>query len=164
MKRIITFLLVLVLLLGLSVTAFADKSPSGGDSSGKTTSRYPAASNGLTLYNSKDEEIGAVPAKDVKKIAVGNAKKLDESDKEAFLAAYEDAKKVEGKIVKYFYWLDIPEKYKTDDFAYAKYSFTCTGKNVEVTVNGNKMDVEQTGRYTYAAKLTEFGSVAILCD
>ncbi len=170
MKRIVSLLLAAVLLLGLGVTVFAAGSPTsdGNKGSGGTaTTNVPrtAGKPGMGIYNSDDEKIATVPAGQIKKTAVGNAKKLSDADKEAFLAAYEEAKKVEGKKVKYFYWLDIPEKYKNmEDFAYAKYEFTCTGKNVQVTVNGKEMEVEQTGKNTYFAKLTEFGAVAILCD
>ena len=166
MKRIVTFLLIVTLVLGLGVSAAAKDSPSKDQESATTTAALPKTTGqrGLGLYNSDDKRIATVPANAVRKISVGNAKRLDDDDREAFLAAYEDAKNVDGKIVKYFYWLDIPARYKTDDFAYAKYIFTCTGKNVEVTVNGKQMEVDKIDRYMYCAKLTEFGAVAILCD
>ena len=82
----------------------------------------------------------------------------------ADLFLYEDAQAVEGKVVKYFYWVDVPEDYKTEDFAWAKYEFKCAGENVEVTVNGNPMEVVHVDGVDYYAKLTEFGAVAIMCD
>lgn len=171
MKKIVSLLLAVALVMGLGITAFAAGSPTsdgnkGGN--GSATTNVPRGNGGkpgMGIYNSDDEEIAFVPAGQIKRIAVGNANKLSAEDKEAFLAAYEEAKNIEGKKVKYFYWLDIPEEYKEmDGFAYGKYEFTCTGENVQVTVNGKEMEVEQTGKNTYFAKLTEFGAVAILCD
>lgn len=166
MKKAVSLLLAVVMVMGLGVTVLAAGSPTSSGTSGTTTAAQPTSplAKGLGLFNSDDEKYATVPANAVRKTSVGNANKLDDEDKEAFLAAYEDAKNVDNKIVKYFYWLDIPGKYKTDEFAYAKYIFTCTGKNVEVQVNGKDMEVEKIGRYTYSAKLTEFGAVAILCD
>lgn len=165
MKKFVSFLLALTMVLSLGVTAFAAGSPTKDKTSDTTSAALPTTGKkGLGLYNSDDELIAVVPANAVRKTSVGNADRLSDEDKEAFLAAYEDAKKVEGKVVKYFYWLDIPEKYKTDDFAYAKYIFTCTGKNVQLQVNGKEMEVEKVGKFTYEAKLTEFGAIAILCD
>ncbi len=160
MKKIVSLLLAVVLVLGLGVTAFAAGSPTGGNGQDKGPTK-----KGMEIYNSDDELIALVPPEEIKRVSVGNANKLSAEEKEAFLAAYEEAKNVEGKKVKYFYWLDIPEKYKNmEDFAYAKYEFTCTGKNVQVTMNGKEMEVEQTGKNSYFAKLTEFGAIAILCD
>ena len=165
MKKLVSFLLVVIMVLSLGVTAFAAGSPTKDETSSTTTAATtPTYKKGMGLFNSDDEKYATVPANAVKKTAVANANKLADEDKEAFLAAYEDAKKVEGKVVKYFYWLDIPEQYKTDEFAYAEYIFTSTGKNIQVTVNGKEMEVEQIGKFTYSAKLTEFGAVAILCD
>ena len=137
----------------------------GGAGTTATTPAKKAAKPGMGIYNSDGEKIATVPAGQVKKTAVKNAKKLSAENKEAFLAAYEEAKNVEGKKLKSFYWLDIPSKYKNmEDFGYAEYKFTCTGENVQVTVNGKEMEVEQTGKNSYTAKLTEFGAVAIFCD
>lgn len=165
MKKLISFLLALTLILSLGLTVFAAGSPSKGETSDTSTAPQPVtAKKGMEIFNSDDKKIATVPINAVRKTSVGNANKLSVEDKEAFLAAYEEVKKIEGKVVKYFYWLDIPKQYKTDGFAYAKYIFTCTGKNVQVQVNGKEMEVAKTGKYTYEAKLTEFGAVAILCD
>ena len=166
MKRIVSLLLAVVMIMGLGVTVLAAGSPTAGETSGTTTAAQPRSpmANGMKLYNADGEKIATVPANAVRKTSVGNANKLNDDDREAFLAAYEEAKKIDDKVVKYFFWLDIPEKYKTDDLAYFSYIFTCTGKNVEVQVNGKDMEVKKIGRYTYEAKLTEFGAVAILCD
>lgn len=170
MKKIVSLLLAVALVMGLGITVFAAGSPTsdGNKGAGGTaTTNVPrtAANTGMGIYDADGNKIATVPANKIKKISVGNANKLSDEDKEAFLAAYEEAKKVEGKKVKYFFWLDIPEKYKNaDDFGYFGYRFTCTGKNVQVTVNGKDMEVEKVGKNTYIAHLTEFGAVAILCD
>ena len=165
MKKVISFALVLVLVLSHSVVAFAAGSPKTTPASaGYTTRAVAAAGNGVGLYDKDDKLVATVPAADVLNVPVGQANKLADADKDAFLAAYEDAKAVENKVVKYFFWFDVAEQYKTPDVAYALYNFTCTGENVQVTVNGNPMEVESLGGISYAAKLTEFGAVAILCD
>ena len=156
MKRIVSLLLAAVLLLGLGVTVFAAGSPTGsGNNNGTPTTpgHRTATKPGMEVDNADDDRIATIPANQIKKTSVANAKKLSDADREAFLAFYEEAKKIEGK------------KYKNmDNFDHVKFIFTCTGKNVQVLVNGKEMEVEKTGKNTYCAKLTEFGAVAILCD
>ena len=167
MKKILTFVLVFALVLGVGVAAFAAGSPRPApapDNGGYTTRTATSGGNGLELYNAQDKLIATVPDDEVVNLPVGSADKLDDADKEAFLAEYDKVKEIKDQVVKYFFWLDIPENYKTADLAYAKYPFTCTGKNVEVTVNGNPMEVVGEGGASYYAKLSEFGAVAILCD
>ena len=168
MKKIVSLLLAAVLLLGLGVTVFAVDSPTGsGNNNGTPTTpgHRTATKPGMEVDNADDDKIATIPANQIKKTSVANAKKLSDADREAFLAFYEEAKKIEGKKVKYFFWLDVPEKYKNmEGFDHVKYIFTCTGKNVQVLVNGKEMEVEKTGKNTYFARLTEFGAVAILCD
>lgn len=167
MKKIVSFLLVAVMVLSFGATVLAAGSPSAGQTSGTATAPLPAQQKkapGVGLYDSNGEKVGTVPANKVKKTSVANAGRLSDEDRETFLAVYEQFKAEEGKVVKYFYWLDIPEEYKSDDIAYYRYEFTCTGKNVQLFVNGKEMEIEKTGKNAYAAKLTEFGAVAILCD
>ena len=174
MKKIVSFLLAALMVLSLGSTVLAAGSPTGNNNAGVPAApAAPAAEEetaeeteepGMGVFNEDGEQVGTIPADAVKKISVDDADELDDEDKEAFLAAYETAKKMEGKVVKYCFWLDIPEEYKTEDLAYVLYEFTCTGKNVQVFVNDKEMEVEETGKNAYAAKLTEFGAVAILCD
>ncbi len=159
MKKFFSFLLVLALALSLSAPAFAAGSPTS------TGPKNPVVPQGLGIYNSADKRIAVVPNKDMLKLNVGSADKLDAADKDAFLAAYETAKSTEGKIVRHFFWLDIPDEYKNlDGFSYAKLSFGCRGQNVEVTVNGKPMEVVRLGHGQYYAKITEFGVVSIISD
>ncbi len=169
MKRLISFFLAAIMILSLGITAMAAGSPTADQNGTSETATAPlpaSGEKGLELYNADDELIRVVPYHEVKRTSVGNANRLSDEEKEAFLACYEDAKNVTDRLVKYFYWLDIPDEYKTEDVAYAKYYFTCTGQNVQLTVNGKEMEVEKadTGRFSYFAKLTEFGAIAILCD
>ncbi len=158
MKKVLAFLLALSVILSLGVTALAAGSP-------KPPQPRVKAATGLGIYNEEGKRIATVPAKDVLKLNVGGADQLDAADKDRFLAAYEEAKNTEGKTVRHFFWLDIPEEYKTmDGFAYAKYDFISGGQNVAVTVNGNPMEVVRLGHGAYYAKLTEFGVVSIISD
>ena len=171
MKKVFALVLAFALVMSLGVTAFAGSSGGGSSSPATvdigwgefTTATAPAKAT-THIYGKDDKEIAEIDESSVVILPVGEADKLPEADKEAFLAAYEEAKAVEGKVVKYFYWIDIPEKYKTEDFAWAKYEFKCAGENVEVTVNGNPMEVVHVDGVDYYAKLTEFGAVAIMCD
>ena len=48
---------------------------------------------------------------------------------------------------------------------HAKYVFSCEGKNVEVSVNGNPVEVVSiNGRTSYIAKVTERGCITITVD
>ena len=172
MKKVFALVLAFALVMSLGVTAFAGSSGGGASSAstvdlgwGNFTVAKPApAKNGMELYGADDKVIATVPEDLIAIVPVAQAAELNAEDEEAFLAAYEDAQAVEGKVVKYFYWIDVPEDYKTEDFAWAKYEFKCAGENVEVTVNGNPMEVVHVDGVDYYAKLTEFGAVAIMCD
>ena len=158
MKKFVSFLLVVVFMFSLSVTALAAGSPVAPQP--KT-----AGGTGIGIYNSDDRLLAVVPANEVVKVNVGQADKLSAEDKEAFLAAYEEAKNTEGKIVRRFFWLDIPEEYKTmEGFAYAKLNYGTQGQNVSITVNGKDMENVRLGHGAYYAKLTDFGIVSIVSD
>ena len=59
----------------------------------------------------KDGKVeGVIPADEVELIAVADAAdKLDEEDAEKFLEEFEKVKAIEDKVVKYFFWLKVPE-------------------------------------------------------
>ena len=155
MKRFISVLLVLTLLLALGVTALAAGSPTG-------TGKKNDAMTGFVVYNKSDKGIVRVPNKDIYRYSIHQADKLDAADQEAFKAAYEDAQKIEGKLVRNVFWLDIADEYKNmDDFSYVRYYFGLTGRNIKVSVNGKDMEVVGLGQDQYYAKLTEFGTVVI---
>ena len=126
-----------------------------------------AAEGELTfaVVDAKDEAVAAVPVSEVTIVPVKAADQLPEKDKEAFLKAYEEAKAVEDKVVKYFFWVDIPESYKSDsNFDAMKFTFTCTGDNVVVLVNGKPVKLVKLDGNKYVAYLTEFGAISILTD
>ena len=126
-----------------------------------------AAEGELTfdVVDAKDEAVAAVPVSEVTIVPVKAADQLPEKDKEAFLKAYEEAKAVEDKVVKYFFWVDIPESYKSDsNFDAMKFTFTCTGDNVVVLVNGKPVKLVKLDGDKYVAYLTEFGAISILTD
>ena len=169
MKNALALILALAVVLSLGVAAFAASSPEGSPAEAPKVYYYGPPLDTLKkdaglleAYDANDKKIGDIPAEDVTQVVVGDADKLEAADKETFLAAYEEAKAVESKAVKFFYWLQV--KNLPEGCAYVKYPFTCSGENVQVTVNGNEMEVVSLGGDGYYAKLTEFGSVAILCD
>ena len=110
MKKFFALVLACAVVLSLGVTAFA-ASPTGSSSSSTvdlgwgdfTVAAAPAKAAGVPAYDKDNKEVVEVPADSIVLVPVGEADKLDEADKEAFLAAYEEAKAVEGKVVKYFY-------------------------------------------------------------
>ena len=117
------------------------------------------------VVDANDEAVVAIPLSEVTIVPLKAADQLPEKDKEAFLKAYEEAKAVKDKVVKYFFWIDIPESYKSDsNFDSLKFTFTCTGDNVVVLVNGKPMKVVKLDGDKYAAYLTEFGAISILTD
>ena len=68
----------------------------------------------------------------------------------------------DGKKLRDAYWFEVPEKYTVDDEHYAKIIFSCKGTDVEVTVNGEPVEiVSVTGRTTYLAKVTDRGVVVV---
>lgn len=174
MKKVFALVLAFALVMSLGVVAFAAdvKSPTvptGGSTVpelgwGMYTTRLAPSERELKLYDKEDYNYDSVPWTDVTELPVDASAELPEEQEEAFLAAYEAVKAIEDKVVKYFFWLDIPEGYKTEQLVWAKYEFKCAGENVEVTVNGNPMEVVHVKGVDYYAKLTEFGALAILCD
>ena len=169
MKKVIAFALMLALVLSCGVLAFADVksevSPAHSDTA--TAPAGPAPIKGrmsLEVYDKDDKMIDTVPRDKVVLAQVGQANQLPAADKEAFLKAYEDAKAVKDRVVKYFFWLGTEDYTKPADFSYYKYAFNTTGKNVSVQVNGKDMEVVNVQGNSYYAKLTELGAVAILCD
>lgn len=182
MKRLLALLLALTLVLSLGVAAFADeksegadaaktgvRSPTGGDGGavsdlgwGEFTTPKAPVEEGMEIYNAAGEKIGIVPAEEVIQLAIGEADKLSPEDKEAFLKAYDEVKTIEDEVVMYFYWLDVPEKYKTDDAAWFKYSFKAPGINVRALINGKPLDVVHVKGVEYYAKLTELGALTVL--
>lgn len=169
MKKFLALVLAFAVVCSFGITAFAG-SPVAPISSPVYTTQYPDVpdASGLDVCKMVDDKVKvSVPTEEVILLSVGEAGALGDEDKAAFLAAYDAVKEIKDAVVVYFFWLDIPENYKTgvgiED--YIKLGFKCPGENVRVTVNGNEMEVvalEEAN--SYFAKLTETGAVAILCD
>ena len=186
MKKFLSALLILALVCSFGVSAFAT-SPAATpvDEEGETTAALPETEPENVLVTKEDgetEEVfgfaicdaatdeveGVIPADEVELIAVADAEdELDEEDAAKFLEEYEKVKAIEDKVVKYFFWIDVDEdNYTVDAENYLKFVFKCKGENVEVTVNGEPMEVVavEGAEDTYFAKLTKLGAVAITCD
>ena len=161
MKRIVTLLLVVVLVLSLSVAAFAEYTngvatnfPDGG---GKPFL--------LGVYNTSDKKIAVIPTEEIGIWTIKNMYKIPWEDQDPFLKAYEETRGIKDRTVRSVFYLWIPESYKElKDFAYVRYPFTCSGKNIKFTVNGKEMEIGDISENSYFAKLTEFGTIVITCD
>ena len=128
----------------------------------------PAVSNvGLLICLMEDDTVYQfVPMPQVVNVEYKDAANINNTKaREAFADAYKEAKAVEGKHLRKAYWFNIPNTYTLDDEHYAKYTFACEGSHVEVTVNGEPVEVVSiNGRTSYIAKVTARGTIAIYSD
>ena len=176
MKKITAVFMILAIVLSFSASAFADTAGSspyeygyipdgqGIPSVGKPAGDPYAGIPGLLILLMEDDTIYQfVPISQVTNVEYKDASKfLNGKDKEAFSAAYQEAKAVEGGKLRKAYWFNIPDSYTLDDEHYAKYLFSCDGKDVTVTVNGDPVEVVSVNnRTSYIAKVTARGVVAI---
>ena len=168
MKRFIAFVLMFALVLSLGTVAFAasKNSPSKPKTSnnGGAPAALPKANFELGVYDGDDALVEEIGKDKIVYATVGQANLLPKADKEAFLAAYKDAKAIKDKVVKFFFWLGVKGGYDIPAGDYIRYDFTCKGENVQCQVNGKDMEVVNVEGDDYYAKLTELGAVAILCD
>ena len=106
-----------------------------------------------------------VPMYQVTNVEYKDRDKLAKADAEALKEAHDAAKQIEGKSLKQSYFFTVPDFYDVDEEHYAKYVFSCPGKNVEVCVNGHPVEVVSiNGRTAYIAKVTERGCITITVD
>ena len=167
MKKAVVFLLVLVMVFSLSLTAFADAYtpndgiwyPSVGPKKG-----LDGDTVALEVYNEKDELIDTIPVEKVLKYSIRQAGSLSSKDAGKFMKYYEAARAVTDKYVVYFFWLEVVDYVYPDDFCYIKYPFSCPGENVTFSVNGKPMEVVHEDGENYFAKMTETGAIMICCD
>ena len=145
MKKFLALALVFALALSLGATAFA-------------------ADKELKLYDQDGVKLDSVAWDEVTELDISEADQLDEAQQIVFENNYKEIKAIKDRVVQYFKWLDIPDDYKTEDLGWAKFEFTCPGKNIDVTVDGDLMEVVALGGSSYYAKLTDFGPVAIIYD
>ena len=139
--------------------------PTGGGIAEETfTTRVAPAKKMFEICDKNDKTIKLVPYEMVIEVQVTQGDRLQPDEQDTFTKAYDEAKAIEDRVVKYFFWLDVPEDYIPADFAYGKFEFNCAGDNVEAFVNGKPMVVVHESGDDYYAKLTEFGPVMIVCD
>ena len=170
MKKITAVFMILAIVLSFSASAFADTAygyipdgqgiPSVAKPAGDPYAGIPGL---LILYMEDDTIFQFVPINQVMNVEYKDAAKfLSANDKEAFYAAYQEAKDVEGAKLRQAYWFNIPDSYTLDEDHYAKYLFSCDGRDVTVTVNGEPVEVVSVNnRTSYIAKVTARGVVSI---
>ena len=119
----------------------------------------------LILLMEDDTLFEFVPMYQVVNVEYKEREKLRKEEADALKEAHDAAKQIEGKTLKKSYFFTVPSNYTIDDEHYAKYVFSCEGKNVEVEVNGNPVEVVSiNGRTSYIAKVTERGCITITVD
>ena len=128
------------------------------------TTRIAPQKDMFEICDANDQVLKLVPYEMVIEIQVTQGDRLPPNDEARFMDAYEEAKAIEDRVVKYFFWLDVPETYIPENFGYGKFEFNCAGDNVEVFVDGKPMEVVHVDKDDYFAKLTEFGPVMVVCD
>ena len=176
MKKSVAVLMILAIVLSLGASAFAERIPDGYYPDfypddyypqGQQPQGKPAVSNvGLLICLMEDDTIHQfVPMYQVTNVEYKDRDKLAKADAEALKEAHDAAKQIEGKSLKQSYYFSVPDFYDVDEDHYAKYVFSCPGNNVEVSVNGNPVEVVSiNGRTSYIAKVTERGCITITVD
>ena len=184
MKKSVAVLMILAIVLSLGASAFADRAQQAWEypdyypddygydfdydyPQGQQPQSKPAVSNvGLLICLMEDDTIHQfVPMPLVTNVEYKDRDKLAKADAEALKEAHDAAKQIEGKSLKQSYYFSVPDFYDVDEEHYAKYVFSCPGNNVEVSVNGNPVEVVSiNGRTSYIAKVTERGCITITVD
>ena len=182
MKKAITVLMVLAIVLSLGASAFAAfgsvPAAAQGDyypddygydfdyDQGQGQHMVKETDVGLLICNMDDDTIHQfVPMYQVTNVEYKEREKLNKADADALKEAHDAAKQIEGRSLKKSYFFSVPDNYDVDEDHYAKYVFSCEGKNVEVSVNGNPVEVVSiNGRTSYIAKITERGCITITVD
>ena len=186
MKKSVAVLMILAIVLSLSASAFAafGSVPAAaqdydgyypddygtyyppGQGPNKEGQKVAQSDVGLLICNMDDDTIHQfVPMPLVTNVEYKEREKLSKADAEALKEAHDAAKQLEGKSLKKSYFFSVPDNYDVDEDHYAKYVFSCEGKNVEVSVNGNPVEVVSiNGRTSYIAKVTERGCITITVD
>ena len=174
MKKLIALILALAAVFALGTTAFAaTRDPFGtvtenndDDTPSSAPSNPNASIPGLLICLMEDDTIYQfVPIDEVTHVNREDAQTLPAGKRDALLDAVAEAKaakETDGKKLRDAYWFEVPEKYTVDDEHYAKIIFACKGTDVEVTVNGQPVEiVSVTGRTTYLAKVINRGVVVV---
>lgn len=176
MKKLIALILALVMILSFGVSASAAMSAGqllalariialvnsgGGAMDPNPTINYFALDNDVwqSAVSMADKDVKIVAAKDVED-------ELSTSELEEFLNQYEAAKAASkagiGKKLQAAYWYEIPTKNLKNGNNYARFCFTCPGKGVEATLNGEPVElVHYTKGTSYYGKMTGCGVLLI---
>lgn len=116
---------------------------------------------GVELFDAQDRLIASVPWEEAVVVSIEDADQLGSDEQELFQAAFERARTTRDSVVRYFFWLDVPETYKTENFAYAVFRFPCEGVVVGADVNGENAPVSNLGNGYHTARLPQFGAVTV---
>ena len=180
MKKITALVLVLVIMASLGILAFAEGYPDDVKEAIKVIEDYIAKQKGkkpvpvnvgyvnsfsweTDVFQEKilltSREVKIVPAKDVED-------KLNRNELAEFLNAYEAARATSkagiGKNLRAAYWYSVPERLYSHGDNYTKFAFTCTGRGVEATLNGEPLEiVHYTEGTSYYAKIPHNGILMI---
>ena len=184
MKKFVTILMALAIILSFSASAFAALTPGidtdtdlgeyiGGHNMASSflspsgeRSKAALSNGGLQICLMEDDSLYQyVHPYEVVNVEFREINRLSEKAAEALREARNAAKQMEGKSLKQAYFFTVPGTYTLDEEHYAKYLFSCPGDNVEVFVNGNPVEVVSiNGRTSYIAKVTARGTIAIYSD
>lgn len=164
MKKALALVLAFVMVLALSVTAFA----------GSPVAEPGIPKGAIKVVNPKGEVIRAISDEDVDLFYIGAANDLEGEKLDAFNAASDAAKAVEGKEVIDIFWLE-PKAGVLAEGQGLQIDFTFPEGDVTVTVNGAELAVEKTPYEPDEARIGavveghpgtvnfyEFGTVAFL--
>ena len=177
MKKSVAVLMILAIVLSLGASAFAEIITDGtvgyipegqgwSLTQGDGQHIVKETNVGLLICNMDDDTIHQfVPMPLVTNVEYKERENLPKADADALKEAHDAAKQLEGKSLRKSYFFSVPENFDVDEDHYAKYVFSCEGKNVEVAVNGNPVEVVSiNGRTSYLAKVTERGCITITVD
>ncbi len=161
MKKFLALVLAFVVVCSFSVVAFAAGSPTPYDpGTYYTPTGTDKETKGPQLFVDEKEIDGDI-------IDITDADKLEDSDKEAFLQAFEAAKEranSKGKVLKYMFWVPAAGVELAEGQT-ADLKFSCEGTGIFVTSNEEEVVVEANEGIEYTAKLTELpAAVAVFVD
>ena len=176
MKKLLCIVLVAVMVLALSVSAFAAGSVTKDVADSEATAALPVVEEKkeakVELVDEKGAVIEAAPEEILIMLPVDEANKsLEGEELEAFEKAYEAAKAEEEYVVTNFFWLDVTPEYKevVSGGNGIKLTFDVpglkAGDTVKVFVNGVEIPAEfitinEDG--TITVLFYELGAVAIM--
>ncbi len=187
MKRIAALILALAVMVSFGVPAFADADPEWlKDAPANVKQAYytlmdrwprkPAKPvnegyvNAFSWETDVFQESVLLTSSEVKIVAAQDAEdRLNTNELIEFLNAYEAARAASkagiGKKLRGAYWYDVPERLYAHGDNYTKFAFTCTGRRVEATLDGEPLEiVHYTEGTSYYVKIPHNGILLIYSD